>query len=57
MEKKQSGMLSKALSTHPMTTSRIKAAQKEIETILVVKPQYVVNTSEFDDVKGRLTKL
>jgi hypothetical protein len=31
--------------------------QKEIETILVVKPQYVVNTSEFDDVKGRLTKL
>jgi predicted Zn-dependent protease len=57
MEKKKSGMLSKAFSTHPMTTSRIKAAQKEIETILIVKPQYVVNTSEFDDVKGRLTKL
>jgi len=57
LEKKKSVLLSKVFSTHPMTTSRIKAAQKEIQTNLEAKPQYVVNTSEFDDVKGRLTKL
>jgi hypothetical protein len=32
-----------------MTDDRIKAAQEEIQKILVAKPEYVVNTSEFND--------
>ncbi len=57
MEKKKPGTVSKVFSTHPMTDDRIQAAQKEIQTILVAKPEYVVNTSEFNDVKGRLAML
>ncbi|MBV9508604.1 MAG: M48 family metalloprotease [Acidobacteriia bacterium] len=57
MEKKKPGTVSKVFSTHPMTDDRIKAAQTEIEKILVAKPEYVVNTSEFNDVKGRLAML
>jgi beta-barrel assembly-enhancing protease len=37
-----------------MTDDRIKAAQKNIDTLLQAKPEYVVTTSEFNDVKGRL---
>ncbi len=57
MEKKKPGTVSKVFSTHPMTGDRIKTAQAEIQKILLAKPEYVVNTSEFDDVKGRLAIL
>ena len=57
MEKKKPGTVSKVFSTHPMTQDRIKAAQAEIQKILVAKPEYVVNTSEFMDVKARLAMM
>jgi predicted Zn-dependent protease len=57
LEKKKPGTLSKVFSTHPMTDDRIKSAQKNISEILKAKPEYVVNTSEFNDVKGRLAIL
>jgi len=57
MEKRKPGTMSKVFSTHPMTDDRIVAAQKNIATILKAKPEYVVNTSEFNDVKGRLAML
>jgi predicted Zn-dependent protease len=57
LEKKKPGTLSKVFSSHPPTDNRIKAAQKEIDKILEAKPEYVVNTSEFNDVKGRLAML
>src|SRR5690348_5368780 len=57
MEKKKPGTVSKVFSTHPMTDDRIKASQEEIQSILVAKPEYVVNTSEFNDVKARLAML
>ena len=57
LEKKKPGTLSKVFSTHPMTDDRIKNAQKNISEILKAKPEYVVNTSEFNDVKGRLAML
>jgi predicted Zn-dependent protease len=57
LEKRKPGTLSKVFSTHPMTDSRIKAAQDEIQTILKPKPEYVVNTSEFNDVKARLAMM
>jgi predicted Zn-dependent protease len=57
MEKKKPGSISKVFSTHPMTDDRITSAQSEIQKILKSKPEYVVNTSEFVDVKGRLNAL
>jgi beta-barrel assembly-enhancing protease len=57
MEKKKPGSISKVFSTHPMTDDRISSAQTEIGKILKSKPEYVVNTSEFNDVKGRLNAL
>ena len=57
LEKKKPGTISKVFSTHPMTDDRIKAAQEEIQKILVAKPEYVVNTSEYNDVRNRLNML
>jgi predicted Zn-dependent protease len=57
LEKRKPGSLSKVFSTHPMTDDRIKAAQNQIQKDLAPKPEYVVNTSEFNDVKGRLSML
>jgi len=53
-EKKKPGTLAKAFSTHPQTPDRIEKSQEEIATILPARPQYLVSTSEFDDVKARL---
>ena len=57
LEKKKPGSVAKVFSTHPMTDDRIKESQNEIQTILAPKPEYVVNTSEFNDVKARLSML
>jgi predicted Zn-dependent protease len=57
MEKKKPGTLAKVFSTHPMTEDRISASQKEIEAVLKAKPEYVVSTSEFSDVKTRLAMM
>jgi predicted Zn-dependent protease len=57
MEKKKPGTLSKAFDTHPQTPDRIQKSQEEIGKILPSRPQYVVTTSEFDDVKARLASI
>ena len=54
MEKKKPGTMAKVFSTHPLTDDRITNAQKNIQEILKAKPEYVVSTSEFIDVKDRL---
>jgi len=56
-EKKKPGTLAKAFSTHPQTPDRIEKSQQEIATILPARPQYLVSTSEFDEVKARLAVL
>ncbi|HLW84893.1 MAG TPA: M48 family metallopeptidase [Candidatus Sulfotelmatobacter sp.] len=57
MEKKKPGTLSKAFDTHPQTPDRIEKSQEEIRKILPAKQQYVVTTSEFDEVKARLASI
>ena len=57
MEKKKPGTLSKAFDTHPQTPDRIEKSQDEIRKILPAKPQYIVTTSEFDEVKARLAAI
>jgi hypothetical protein len=53
-EKRRPGTIPKAFSTHPPTPERITDAQKEIARILPEKDEYIVTTSEFDQVKQRL---
>jgi len=53
-EKKKPGKLAKAFSTHPPTGDRIEKTQANIATILPESQQYVLNTSEFDKIKGKL---
>lgn len=57
LEKKKPGTIAKIFADHPPTPDRIEAAQKEISTILPPRDSYIVNTSEFDDVKSRLAAL
>jgi len=57
MEKKKPGTLSKAFDTHPQTPDRIGKSQDEIRKILPTRAQYVVTTSEFDEVKARLAAI
>jgi len=57
LEKKKPGTMAKVFSTHPMTGDRIQTAQKNIQEYLKERPEYVVTTSEFNDVKTRLMAL
>ncbi len=56
-EKKKPGTLSKAFATHPQTPDRIEKSQREIAHVLPAREQYIVSTSEFDDVKARLAAI
>jgi len=57
MEKKKPGTLAKAFDTHPQSQDRIEKSQEEIRKILPARAQYVVTTSEFDEVKARLAAI
>jgi len=56
-EKKKPGAVAKAFASHPMTPDRVAAAQNEMRTVLPARPEYIVDTSEFEGVKARLASL
>jgi len=56
LEKRKPGTIAKAFSTHPPTDDRITKTQQQIAD-LKPRPEYVVTTSEFNDVKNRLKML
>ncbi|HEY0264884.1 MAG TPA: M48 family metalloprotease [Granulicella sp.] len=57
LEKHKPGTLAKVFADHPQTPDRIAHSEDEIATIMPAKPDYMVTTSEFDDVKARLARL
>lgn len=57
LEKRKPGTMAKVFSSHPLTGDRIENAQKNIQDLLKERPEYVVTTSEFNDVKARLSSL
>ncbi|HEX3438665.1 MAG TPA: M48 family metallopeptidase [Pseudacidobacterium sp.] len=57
LEKTKPGAVAKAFSNHPQTPDRIQHTQEEIAKILPARDQYLVTTSEFDDVKARLARI
>ncbi len=57
LEKHKPGTLAKVFSDHPQTPDRIYRSEDEIATIMPPRPDYMVTTSEFDDIKARLARL
>src|SRR5271163_2658272 len=57
LEKRKPGMVAKAFASHPQTPDRIAHSQEEIAKILPPRDEYVVTTSEFDDVTARLARI
>ena len=57
LEKRKPGLVAKAFSDHPQTPERILHSQEEIARILPAHDDYLVTTSEFNDVKARLARI
>ncbi len=53
-DRRSPGSIPTVFASHPPTPERILKAEQEIKEILPKKDQYLVSTSEFDDVKSRL---
>src|SRR5580658_8621194 len=56
-ERKHAKLLARLASNHPTANDRLVSVQKNIETLLKARPEYIVNTSEFDNMKTRLVAL
>jgi beta-barrel assembly-enhancing protease len=57
LERSKPGAVARIFSTHPMDSSRIQKTQEEIDRILPAKPEYVVTTSEYRDIRERLMRI
>jgi predicted Zn-dependent protease len=56
-EKKQPGSVAKLFRSHPLTPDRIEKTQKNIDRLLPARAEYVINTSEYEEVRARLEEL
>lgn len=56
-QKRKKSAAAKMFSSHPPTSKRIELIQGAMGEVLPSRPQYTVNTSEFQDVQDRLNKL
>lgn len=56
-QKRKKNAVSKAFSSHPPTGKRITLIQEDMGEILPARPQYTINTSEFQNVRERLVRL
>ena len=54
LNRKQPGVAARIFATHPMDAERIDKTEKEIQRILPARPEYVVTTSEYRDLRQRL---
>jgi beta-barrel assembly-enhancing protease len=57
IEKKRPGTIAQLFNTHPMTSDRIQKTQKNIQSQLPARDEYVMNTSEYEDVRSRLLSM
>ncbi len=51
------GLMDRAFASHPQTPDRIATSECEIARVLPARPQYLVNTSDFQRVQHHLAKL
>ena len=57
LEKKKPGFIAKTYGDHPQWPDRVEKSQHEIATILPPREQYIVDTSEFQEIKARLAAI
>jgi predicted Zn-dependent protease len=57
LEKRKPGAVAKVFADHPQTPDRILHTQEEIARILPARDEYMVTSSEFDEVKARLARI
>jgi beta-barrel assembly-enhancing protease len=53
-ERSSPGSVDQLFADHPPTPDRIIKCEEEVKTLLPKRPEYLENTSEFEDVKARL---
>jgi predicted Zn-dependent protease len=53
-EQQRPGLVARFFASHPETNQRIALTEKEIATILPLRPEYVITTSDFNTVQARL---
>ncbi len=56
-QRRDPGSVPSIFMDHPPTPDRVIKAEEEIKDILPQRGNYLISTSEFQDVKGRLTSL
>jgi predicted Zn-dependent protease len=56
-DRKKPNFVARAFASHPMNKERVTRAQKEIDTMLPPHDQYIVNTSEFVEIRAHLQAL
>jgi predicted Zn-dependent protease len=56
-ERRQPGSVAKLFRTHPLTPDRIAKTQNSINRLLPSRPEYVLNTSEYEEVRARLKEI
>jgi beta-barrel assembly-enhancing protease len=56
-EKRQPGKVAKLFRAHPLTPERIEKTQKNIDKLLPARPDCVLNTSEYEEIRARLEGL
>jgi len=57
LEKRKPESVARVFAAHPLTPDRILHTQEEVAHILPAREQYMITTSEFDDVKARLAQI
>lgn len=53
-QQQRPGLVARFFASHPETGQRIAVTEKEIATILPIRPEYVITTSDFRMVQARL---
>jgi beta-barrel assembly-enhancing protease len=56
-EHREPGRVARLFRTHPLTSDRIEKTQKNIDTLLPARGEYVLNTSEYEEIRVRLEGL
>ena len=57
LEKERPGTMAELFRSHPVAAERITRTQKNIQELVAGRAEFVVTTSEFGEVRGRLEKL
>jgi predicted Zn-dependent protease len=56
-EKRQPSRIARLFRAHPVTPDRIDKTQKDIDELLPARESYVLNTSEYEDIRALVSNL